>query len=288
MQIFSLRFWVLVSCLFLAGFSLFASVEVRLFLNAGNIVAVDSSQYPGYAFNETPNFVPQNAVVEANTGDTLIFIVTNTDTLLHGFAVKGISSTPLGPLDSLRDTIVFNTPGLFIYHDDSSYPTYTYLGAAGMIYISDPNTFGTFYWNFKEHEDAFNVALANGQSVSWNGYTPNYFTVNGRGKPDIPNDASAVVTGNVGDTIRILMVNTGRSVHSLHFHGYHCEIIYASQDNRWVGASKDSFPLKSMETMILQLVPDKPGQYPVHDHNLIAVSGGGIYPNGIFMMMYIN
>jgi len=42
-----------------------------------------------------------------------------------------------------------------------------------------------------------------------------------------------------------------------------------------------------METLVLRLVPDKEGQYPVHDHNLVAVSGNGLYPNGMFTLIEI-
>ena len=43
-----------------------------------------------------------------------------------------------------------------------------------------------------------------------------------------------------------------------------------------------------METLILQIVPDKEGEYPIHDHNLVAVTGNNIYPNGIFTSILIS
>lgn len=277
--------WLLVS------FSMIqAATNIRLLLNRGDYLAVDSTSYPYYAFNYESEFDAHNAVLKVVLGDTVIFSVINTDTLPHGFTIIGYpgSGSNISPLDSITDTIVFHTPGLFIYHDNFDYPKYSYLGASGTILVEAPNSFAHFYWNFKEHQDSLNYDLVNGQSVNWAAYEPNYFTVNSRGKPDIPDDSTAVVIANVGDTVRIMMTNTGRSVHSIHFHGFHCRILYASQNAQMLNWSKDSFPLKSMETMILEMVPDKPGFYPVHDHNLIAVSGGGYYPNGIFMMMQIN
>ena len=274
------------SCLSFSGMK--ALTNIDLYLNRGNYLAVDNSTYPYLSFNADPAFVAQNEVLNIELGDTVAFKIHNTDSQVHQFTIKGygLAGGSINPLDSLLDTVVFDVPGLFIYHDD--YPNNTYLGAAGMILVEASNSYAHFYWNFKEQQDSLNFDLANGQAANWNAYTPNYFTVNGRSKPDVPNDPTAVVVGNVGDTIRIQMANTGRAVHSIHFHGYHCRIVYSSQDARMRDWSKDSFPLKSMESMILELVPDKPGYYPVHDHNLIAVSGGGIYPNGIFMMMHIN
>ena len=42
-----------------------------------------------------------------------------------------------------------------------------------------------------------------------------------------------------------------------------------------------------MEVLKLELIPDKPGVYPVHDHNLIGVTGGMFYPNGMFTTLRI-
>jgi hypothetical protein len=43
-----------------------------------------------------------------------------------------------------------------------------------------------------------------------------------------------------------------------------------------------------MESLVLELVPDKPGMFPVHDHNLMAVTGNRVYNNGMMIMMTIN
>ena len=51
---------------------------------------------------------------------------------------------------------------------------------------------------------------------------------------------------------------------------------------------KDSFPVYPMETLVLRIIPDKEGEYPVHDHNLVAVTSGNIYPNGMFSTMLIS
>ncbi len=76
-------------------------------------------------------------------------------------------------------------------------------------------------------------------------------------------------------------------IHSLHFHGYHLKIVFSSKTPSNVGRLKDTFPVHSMESIILELIPDQVGEYPVHDHNLVAVSGGNIYPNGMFLTLLI-
>jgi hypothetical protein len=34
-------------------------------------------------------------------------------------------------------------------------------------------------------------------------------------------------------------------------------------------------------------VPDKPGEYPIHDHNLVAVTGGGMYHAGMISTIVV-
>ena len=165
-------------------------------------------------------------------------------------------------------------------------PRFTYLGLAGMITVASGNH-ARFKWNVKELRKEWTLEADTNPSMSWTNYYPDYFTVNGWSAPLINDDTTARVEGGVGDTILIYLGNTGRSVHSMHFHGYHAEILYSSKFPNHVGRSKDTFPMLPMETMVLRLVPDKTGEFPVHDHNLVAVSAGNYYPNGMFMTLLI-
>ena len=145
----------------------------------------------------------------------------------------------------------------------------------------------SFFWNIKEHNVSWNQLILNGGNVDWTKYDPDYFTINGNSSPHINHDSLARISGDVGDSIMLYIANTGQSIHSLHFHGYHATIISSSLYPGHNGWLKDTFPIKPMETLILILVPDKPGEYPVHDHNLVATTGNGWYPNGMFTTMLI-
>lgn len=223
-----------------------------------------------------------------NVGDSLLLKIINNDTVTHGFNVKGyagINNTIL-PGDSVDLIMVFNTPSVHIYYDSYNYPLFRYMGLAGMIVVNN-NVAKSFFWNLKDHQKLFNDSIGEGNTVSLTDYYPDYFTINGNSNPHINEDSAVRVSGNVGDTLYIYMVNTGQSVHSIHFHGYHSQIIYSSKFPSHVGRSKDTFAVYSMESVILEMIPDKTGEYPVHDHNLVAVSGGHIYPNGMFLTMLI-
>lgn len=266
-----------------------AQVSQTLYINSGVYTAIDSAMFDYCAFNDNPVFSPNNKRIVIEAGTNLELTVINTDSVLHSFAVKGKTSPiSIAPGDTAVITTSFLTADqAFVYYDPTDYPRMAALGLAGMIYVNTNASTPTFFWNLKEFKKDWASLHRQQQPVNWPDYYPDYFTVNGRSNPQINNDPVARVTGSVGQTIHIVVANTGQSIHSLHFHGYHAEIIYSSAHPNHVGRSKDTFPVESMGVLILEMIPDKTGEYPVHDHNLVAVSAGGVYPNGMFLTMLI-
>lgn len=274
------------SCI--AVVSIGANVSETLYINRGEFSASGGVTFGYTAFNHSSVFENENARIEVGVGDDLEIKLINNDTLTHGFDIKGYSgvSTTIQPGDSVTVVCSFVAESVFIYYDYLDYPVNTYMGLAGMI-VASSNQYSKFYWNIKEHEKSFNDTIAGGYSVDWQQYYPDYFTINGNSSPDINTDVDARVTGSVGDTIHIYMVNTGQSVHSIHYHGYHAEIIYSSKYPAHQGRMKDTFAVSPMEIVQLQLIPNQEGEFPVHDHNLVAVTAGNIYPNGMFLTILI-
>lgn len=264
------------------------TVSYTLYVNSGIYTAVDSQQFVFAAFNDTPVFSPENKRMIAGPGDSLVVKVINNDTVLHGFKIQDHSAgDTIAPGDSIEISVLLGTgPAAYIYYDHLHYPSYRALGLAGMVCIG-PGGAGSFYWELKECQSDWAVLHAEALPVDWATYYPDYFLVNGRSYPHINDDPAARVSGAVGDTLRIVIANTGQSVHSLHFHGYHARILFSSARPGHVGRIKDTFPVQSMQALVIEIVPDKVGEYPVHDHNLVAVSAGGMYPNGMMMTMLI-
>jgi len=270
--------------------SIASIVNKTLYINRGLFVSVDNSTFPMLAFNASASFSTSNEVIKLNLSDSLIIKVINNDSVLHGFNIKtfsGLNHT-IVPADSITDTIVFNNLGAFIYYDQIQYPNNAYLGLAGMITVYSSATDKKYYWNIKEHQTQFNNSLASGANVNWQQYKPNYFTINNFSYPDLKNDSSAIINANIGDTIHVFIVNTGVSSHSLHFHGFHSKVLYSSSNNIMVNSIKETYPMQPMEGILLEIIPDKKGEYPVHDHNELALIGGGKYPNGMLLVMKIN
>jgi FtsP/CotA-like multicopper oxidase with cupredoxin domain len=264
-------------------------VQDTLYINRGEFTTVDSTLMPYLAFNASSEFNIENKRIVLEVNDTLNLVIVNNDSLTHGFNIKeysGVSST-VSPGSSIQISFSSTIPVTAIYYDNYNYPNNRYMGLAGIITVKNPVASSNFYWNIKEHQKDFNNLIGNGNGVDWLQYYPDYFTINGKSNPHINTDSSARIVGNIGDTIHVHLVNTGQSIHSLHFHGYHSTILQSSKFPNHIGRSKDTFPVYSMESVVLQLVPHQIGEYPVHDHNLVAVSGGNIYPNGMFTTILI-
>jgi len=267
-----------------------STVEDTVYINRGTILTVDSTYLPYFAFNSSNVFNKENKRLILNIGDTMLLTIINTDSISHGFDIKSLTNINqiIPAFEASVISYSFQTEGVHIYFDHTQQGAMRYMGLGAMIVVENPNSSASrFYWNMKEHQKSFNETIDIGELVDWTAYYPDYFTINGNSNPHINQDENARVTGSIGDTIHIYMVNTGQSIHSIHFHGYHSEILYSSKFSTHVGRSKDTFGVYSMESVIVELIPHQNGEFPVHDHNLVAVSGGNFYPNGMFLTILI-
>ncbi len=276
-------------CLMVLGLSAHATVQDHdLYIVCDSLGLIDNSKMPYDVFTSSTSFQGKNVIYNINEGDTLRLNIHNTDMDVHHFQVKGMSNpaTIIPAGDSMMVEMVFPDAGSYIYYDPLNYPDNKSMGLAGMINVKNHNH-SSFYWNIKDYQKSKSVNIDSGNVEIWNNYYPNYFTINSKSNPGINMDTDARVTGSVGDTIYIYMVNTGQSIHSMHYHGYHLEVMHSTYNPSHVGRIKDTFPLYPMETLVLRLVPDKTGEYPVHDHNLVAVTANMMYPNGMFTTLLI-
>jgi FtsP/CotA-like multicopper oxidase with cupredoxin domain len=274
--------------LFAVNFATAKDVYRALYINSGSFRAVDTSFFPYSAFNANANFSARNEIFRIGGTDVLHITVHNTDTKKHGFRVKGLAGSfnPINAGDSAAYTLSFPTAGVYIYYDDLNFPENEYMGLAGMICVSNFQHDRQYFWNIKENQKSYNNAIASGNSVDWKKYYPNYFSINSLSYPFLQNDTLAAIKGNVGDTIHIFVANTGISMHSIHFHGFHVKVI-SSTDSKFMGWVKDTQLMDSMQGFILELVPDKKGLYPVHDHNLVTMTGGNHNMQGMLLLIDI-
>lgn len=265
------------------GFS--TIVSDTIYINSGFLVT-DSDSFPVLSYNDSPVFNQGNYVINIQKNDTLLLSIKNNHSQKHNFNVKSISGIDTSAISSGSLKTISITglqPGGYIFYD--SYGYNSYLGLASAIVVKD-FVHKHYVLNVREFMTDWNFQLFNLTTPS-SSYLPNCFTFNGKSYPDTKMDSSAKIMGNVGDTIIVFIVNTGMHHHAIHTHGYHLTILNSTKESHKIGRSKDSFPLYTDEVLTLRVVPDQPGMYPIHDHNLISVTNGGNYPGGMITMFHI-
>lgn len=278
-----ISFFLITDCSFSANYF------VRLIINNGTVSLAGGSTVQGVTYSESVNFSQNSDLFIWQNGDDIDLRVVNFDSEIHGFKIDGLvdfGNIPVG--DSIQQNILFNSDGVYRYYDPLNSPYNQYLGLAGIIHIKNAGDLSDyFYWDIREFDQNWSSLINSGGAPSTSTYKPAYFTINGNSNPDINLDPVARVTGNVGNEFKIVLVNNGLSIHSMHFHGYHLIIEHDSKNQISIGREKDTFPLYPKESLILSCIPDKEGEYPVHDHNLVAVTGGTQYANGMFTTLLI-
>lgn len=260
-----------------------------MYINSGQIVldTIGNFNFPFLAFNRSEQFVQKNEFVSVSPSDSLYLTIINNDTLDHEIEIdNGLQSSGIIlPLSSF--TFVFNSSTNIIYSLRESDIKYRMLGLSSFIKVWQSKEH-EFFWRLNELESNLNNKIASGQTFNLDSFNPDYFTINDNVHPQIQNDTLAKITGNVGDSIYIFLHNSGEMAHSIHFHGYHVEVLESSLQPGIVSWIKDSIPILSGESQVYLLVPFQEGLYPVHDHNLVATTGGGNYPNGMIVMIDID
>ncbi len=262
---------------------LFASVvKDTLYLNAGQRT-VDQQVFPMWSINHHPQFDSLDAFLRLQAGDTLLLTCVNQTTQQQEIQIEGLGSVVVAPGNSGSLTL---SPSAGVYRIAASDSMSRYLGLTSILLVS-ARPRGHFLWNLRDQQVVVNQSIAAGQGWGAGSYVPDVFTINSLTYPYTTTDSMAMVMGKVGDTLMIHMLNSGMMVHPIHFHGYHVQIMSSNLQNKQIGWMKDTFPIRPGELMTVRLVPHQPGKYPVHNHNLVAVTRGGNYPGGMMAMLHI-
>ncbi len=275
---------------FLSVFLLWVSIpsfalDVTLYIHKDSTV-VYGRMVHGCAFNTTDEYSSKSALLRVDTGEPLNVTVVNRDTLEHTFTIDDVINTGniIAPGGTATLMVTLNAAGSYRYYSDRSYGAL--IGAGGLI-LAGHQPYPAFYWNLFDLGSSYTWGLASGQFVAIpTPYEPDLFYINGTHFPFTNNDPDTRVVMPLGDTVVISIANGGNMDHVLHFHGFHVRILDSKIQPERVGWIKDTFPVKVGEAMTVMLVANQVGVYPVHDHNLIAVTNAGLYPGG--MLTQIN
>lgn len=271
--------------LFTVGFLNAATVPQTLYINR-DTVTMGGKLVNRCVFNVSATFSPKNAIIDLSEGDLLELTLINNDTIPHIFGL--LTGSTFGTINAGESQVhsisftEFGTFGLMLKDNRGRM-----LGAIVPVRVGISST-AKFLWNFWEMNDTTSLKIGDGiYDTIVEEYRPNVNVVNAEVYPQTATDPIGAVVGNVNDELYISMVNAGNMTHTLHFHGYHVEILQAIQNSHMVSWIKDGIPLHPNEAVTVRLIPDKPGMYPVHDHNLISVLTGNIYPGGMINVLHI-
>ena len=279
-------FLVLIHAVLAAAGLRAATISDTLYINRA-FVPLYTSAFYYCAFNQDTIFSRVNTNYQCAVGDSLELTIVNNDTAAHSFTIDGHITTANTVLAGGQISLVFVPPAEGSYRYYSSLSNGAQLGASGVI-VAGWNNYIRYTWNLFDQDSVFaeRFHLQTYNAID-TGFHPGVFFINGLTYPLTANDPQTEVSGMVGDSITITIVNSGHMVHSIHFHGYHVQVIDAPQHPQTVNWHKDSFPVRPGEHVTVLLVPDKDGMYPVHDHNLVANTNNGLYPGGMIAMLNI-
>lgn len=269
------------------GFSFigFSTVYDTLYINKDTgHVGIETRHF--CFFNRTTSFSQNNHHLHIPSNENLVLFIQNNDSLTQNFSIDGVVNQDIPAQTSISLTISGLTEGAYRYYSNKL--SGEKLGASGIL-TQGYDTYIRFAWNMYELQSERNDSIALSLSNNFTNYLPNFFLINGKHYPQTTSDSTTKVVGSVGDSICISVANSGEMIHSLHFHGYHVKILNSNHSNNFqIGWDKDSFGIAIGEVITVLLVPDKEGMYPVHDHNLRAVTNAGLYPGGMISQLMIS
>lgn len=276
----------LLTALFVTFISLASIAQDTLWINTGSwYQSYDTLQV--MRLNSTPQFDTSNVAISLDLGQTLPLVIINNDSENHVFNIEGLDgfNTELVAGEATEIELPSLEFGTYRYY--ASDERADIMGLAGVI-KSGIETDIQFHWNLDEWMPSMVDSVSTGAPIDEDvDYLPKYFSINSRTFPNTENDPNAHISLNLGDTCTISIANSGMMDHVFHFHGFHILWLSSTQQTERVGWDKDTVPMKKGEALTLQLVANQLGMYPVHNHNLIAVTNAGFYPGGMITMINV-
>lgn len=276
--------YIAILTLVIASFQAYS--QDTLYINFGE-TSLGSDQILALRFNETSEYDSINSILRINPNEEFQLTIVNNDTVDHNLGILPLDAFgPTIPQQSSQNIYIPALPA-GTYRLQSTSERGMILGASMMLRVGYDDL-QHFEWNLNEWDTLRTELAAMQIPVDFAvPYVPRQFTINDRVFPNTLEDSTAYVAVGLNQEVYISIVNHGYMEQVLHFHGFHIEMIQSSYHNERVGWMKDTVPLRSGECVIVKLVASQPGIYPVHAHNLIAVTNAGFYPGGMITQINV-
>lgn len=286
-----------------SGLAQAASRSFSLYIISGSLTVngTGGATLSAWSYTDVPGSAKiPGPVLSVNEGDTVTITVTNNHTISHNFVIQGVTSdtTAIAAGQSRSYSFTAATAGTYLYYDSLNSNINREMGMYGALLVGAADgsskawTNGPAYsfqrtWVVSEMDKPrWNDVAGAGGSVNTATYKPNYFLINGRGGSDGMTATDTTISGNVGQTALVRIVNPGQFAHSLHFHGNHFQVLT-------INGTRQSSPYRELD--VINIPPmgtadvlyylNQPGDYPMHIHTAQMETANGVYLNGVVTMI---
>lgn len=258
--------------------------------------AVTMWQFAGAALATGPGELGAGIIV--GEGDTVTVTLTNALTRAINFVVPGVyeNSPVCNPGSSQTYTFLAPPAGSYFFTDGLNGELGRAMGLAGPLVVKPVSNSNTLFpgapvfareYTLALHEldSRINTMVARGDTPDLSTYEPDYYFVNGLAYPATGTDSSTRLTLRVGEQVALRLINIGLHMNSMHFHGYHVNVMARNRALETAVVEKDTVLVRVGECVDLMLPVTQPGKYELHNHFLPATNGNGVYPLGAMLMM---
>ncbi len=222
-------------------------------------------------------------------GDLVRVTLVNTFDQPHTIHLHGIVSlaermdglTEVLPGETYTYEFVATDAGTFAYHCHFQTNLHLDMGMYGAL-IVEPRDPDKRVWQ-DEHTlilDEWDSHQDTDPAHAVHKPTPNYFLVNGKASPLIPD-----VDVKPGQVTLLRFINLGYEVHSLHLHGMTFLEVAKDGHDLPVPIEADTLLIAPGERYDL-LVKGRDGDFVMHDHIGAHATNDGVYPGGIHFMVH--
>lgn len=244
-----------------------------------------------------PGAVPSQIV--ATAGEMVSVDVTNTLDRSISFHVPGITVSPTtatAPGNTTTYSFTVSTAGSYVFYCNSegagdAPEVGRAMGLAGPLIVqpaSPANFTEEFTLFFQELDQDLNDAVGAGGTLSpidFEGYSPNYFFINGLSYPDTIKDSATRPVFYPDSYVLIRFISGGLLYSPMHFHGYHCRVLARDRVAETRVVEKDTVLVAAAECVDVSLGAAggtetlQDGTFPLHTHFVPAVTADGLYLN---------
>ncbi|MCF7798130.1 MAG: S8 family serine peptidase [Lentisphaeria bacterium] len=252
------------------------------------LTAVNGTEFPAQIFLTPEDTTGRQSSILTTTAGFLNLIIYNTTVEPRTWTLMNTEMpvVEIPALDSVSVIYPLPPPGVYLYGDTSRFQQAR--GLAGMLVrkSSINDTTRVFDWVLTEWDTVWLSSMHAGIEPEFPSYNPQFFTINGLSAPEIFTAPETQFQGQLGEMVRIQMANPGLLPHTLHFHGFHVNVV--ARNGLPITANwKDSVPVPAGETITMTLMLDKTGTYPVYDANLLSVTGAGVWLDGMLLQIVV-